>query len=84
MFKIEWKKRLFNTHYASTIEMAVTDWEKVKNAKPVDRLKPSVVMMDEVSGFADPDFWGVYNVIEPEKSIDQAIRKIQKKLKKDQ
>ena len=84
VFKIEWKKRLFNTHYASTIEMAVTDWEKVKNAKPADRLKPSVVMMDEVSGFADPDFWGVYNVIEPEKSIDQAIRKIQKKLKKDQ
>jgi len=82
VFKIEWKKRLFNTHYASTIEMAVTDWEKVKNAKPVDRLKPSVVMMDEVSGFADPDFWGIYNVIEPEKSIDQAIRKIQKKLKK--
>ena len=83
IFKIEWKKRLFNTHYASTIEMAVTDWEKVKNAKPVDRLKPSVVMMDEVSGFGDPDFWGVYNVIEPEKSIDQAIRKIQKKLKRD-
>jgi len=82
VFKIEWKKRLFNTHYASTIEMAVTDWEKVKNAKPVDRLKPSVVMMDEVSGFADPDFWGVYNVIEPEKSIDQAIKKIQKKLKR--
>ena len=82
VFKIEWKKRLFNTHYASTIEMAVTDWEKVKNAKPVDRLKPTVVMMDEVSGFADPDFWGLYNVIEPEKSIDQAIRKIQKKLKR--
>lgn len=84
-FKIEWKKRLFNTHYATTIEMAVTDWEKspVRNAKPVDRLKTNVVMMDEVSGFADPEFWGEYNVIEPEKSIDQAIRKIQKKLKRD-
>ncbi len=83
-FKIEWKKRLFNTHYASSIEMAVTDWEPAKNAKPTDRLKPSVVMMDEVSGFADPDFWGLSNVIEPEKSIDQAIRKIQKKLKKEE
>ena len=84
VFKIEWKKRLFNTHYASTIEMAVTDWQKtnVKNAKPVEKLKPYVVMMDEVSGFADPEFWGIYNVIEPEKSIEQAIRKIQKKLKK--
>jgi len=85
VFKIEWKKRLFNTHYATTIEMAVTDWEKstVKNAKPVERLKPYVVMIDEVSGFADPEFWGVYNVIEPEKSIEQAIRKIQKKLRKN-
>ncbi|HEY5510569.1 MAG TPA: carboxypeptidase-like regulatory domain-containing protein [Prolixibacteraceae bacterium] len=85
VFKIEWKRKLFNTHYSSSIEMAVTDWEKsqIKNAKPNERLKQNVVMMDEVSGFADPDFWGVYNVIEPEKSIDQAIRKIQRKLKKN-
>jgi hypothetical protein len=85
VFKIEWKRKLFNTHYSTSIEMAVTDWEKsqIKNAKPNERLKQNVVMMDEVSGFADPDFWGVYNVIEPEKSIDQAIRKIQRKLKKN-
>jgi hypothetical protein len=85
VFKIEWKKKLFNTHIFSSIEMAVTDWEKsqIKNAKPSERLKQNVVMMDEVSGFADPDFWGEYNVIEPEKSIDQAIRKIQRKIKKN-
>lgn len=85
VFKIEWKRRLFNTHYSSSIEMAVTDWEKsqIKNAKPAEKLKQNVVMMDEVTGFADPDFWGVYNVIEPEKSIDQAIRKIQRKIKKN-
>jgi hypothetical protein len=82
VFKIEWKKRLFNTNYSSTIEMAVTDWQKVteKNARPTDHLKQNVVMMEQVSGFADPDFWGVYNVIEPENSIDQAIRKIQRKI----
>ncbi len=82
VFKIEWKRKLFNTHYSSTIEMAVTDWMKTidKKAKPADHLKQNVVMMEQVSGFADPDFWGVYNVIEPEKPIDQAIRKIQKKL----
>lgn len=85
VFKIEWKRRLFNTHYATTIEMAVTDWEKspVKNARPIERLKTNVVMMDEVTGFADPDFWGVYNVIEPEKSIEQAIKKIQRKLRRN-
>ncbi len=85
VFKIEWKRKLFNTHYSSSIEMAVTDWDKspVKNAKPQEKLKSNVVMIDEVSGFADPEFWGEYNVIEPEKSIDQAIRKIQKKLRKN-
>jgi hypothetical protein len=85
VFKIEWKRKLFNTHYSSSIEMAVTDWEKsqIKNPKPTERLKQNVVMIDEVSGFADPDFWGEYNVIEPEKSIDQAIKKIQRKLKKN-
>jgi hypothetical protein len=32
-----------------------------------------------VQSLADPDFWGEYNIIEPEKSIETAIRKIQRK-----
>jgi hypothetical protein len=83
-FKVDWNKRLFNTVYESTIEMAVTDWEKNtdKPIKMADRMKQSVVLTDEISGFADRDFWGEYNVIEPEKPIESAIRKIQKKLEK--
>jgi hypothetical protein len=41
-------------------------------------------MADQNTGFNDPDFWGEYNVIEPEKSIESAIRKIQRKLVRDQ
>jgi len=83
-FKINWKKRLFNTIYESTIEMAVADWEKTsdKPVKLAERMKPTVVMIDEISGFADREFWGEYNVIEPEKPIESAIRKIQKKLER--
>lgn len=84
-FKIEWNKRLFNTIYESTIEMAVTDWEKT-NEKPVkfsERMKTNIVMTDEISGFADREFWGEYNVIEPEKPIESAIKKIQKRLEKE-
>ncbi len=84
-FKIEWEKRLFNTNYESTIEMAVTDWEQASE-KPVrvsERMKSDIVMTDEISGFADRSFWGEYNVIEPEKPIESAIRKIQKKLEKE-
>lgn len=83
-FKVDWNKRLFNTVYESTIEMAVTDWEKTtdKPVKMADRMKSSVVLIDEISGFADREFWGEYNVIEPEKPIENAIKKIQKRLEK--
>lgn len=84
-FKINWDKKLFNTIYHTTIEMAVTDWKKNvtnKLIKPKDRLRPSVIISDKASGFTDPEFWGEYNVIEPEKPIESAIKKIQKQLKK--
>lgn len=65
--------------------MAVTDWEvnvadkKIKNK---DKLKPSVIITDAISGFSDPDFWGEYNLIEPDKSIESAIDKIRKNIEK--
>ena len=83
--KINWKKKLFNTYYNSTIEMASTDWfEDVnkKGFKMKDRINPNVVIQDAVTGFYDPVFWGEYNIIEPDKSIENAINKIQKKNKK--
>lgn len=83
--RIIWKKKLFNTNYNSVIEMAVTDWgndsEKIP-ISPKERLRSSVIISDEASGFSDPQFWGEYNVIEPEKPIQSAIRKIQKQLEK--
>ncbi|MFM2293309.1 MAG: hypothetical protein RIS29_3122 [Bacteroidota bacterium] len=81
--KIVWKKKLFNTTYHSTVEMAVTDWGEHVEKRSIerkDRLRPSVIIQDEASGFSDPGFWGEFNVIEPEKPIESAIRKIQKQL----
>ncbi|MEX1383403.1 carboxypeptidase-like regulatory domain-containing protein [Lutibacter sp.] len=86
-FKIDYDKRLFNSVYNIVMEMAITDWEKITENTIIkfrDRLKPSVILSDEVQGFADPEFWGEYNVIEPEKPIENAIKKIQKQLKKIQ
>ncbi len=84
-FKIDWDKKLFNSVYSMTCEMAVTDWEK-NNAgstpKMKDRMKSSIILNDEAIGFADPDFWGEYNIIEPEKSIESAIKKIRRQLKR--
>ena len=84
-FKVKRKRKLFSRTYSLTSEMAVTDWkfnidnERLKNR---EKLKKSVVISDAASGFSDPEFWGAYNVIEPEKSIESAISKIKKQLKR--
>jgi hypothetical protein len=85
-FKINWDKKWFNTVYNTTIEMAVTDWEKSDSSqlpRSKDRMRPSVIMSDNTSGFKDPEFWGAYNVIEPDKPIESAIEKIRRKLKRN-
>lgn len=84
-FKVDWADKLFNSVYSMTAEMAVTDWEKNEGGelpKNKNRLKKSIILTDEAIGFSDPDFWGEYNIIEPEKSIESAIRKIQRQLRR--
>ncbi|SDM59072.1 carboxypeptidase-like regulatory domain-containing protein [Kriegella aquimaris] len=84
-FKINWDRRLFNSVYSMTCEMAVTDWEKNDSdgfPKSKQRIKSSIILADAATGFTDPDFWGEYNIIEPEKSIESAIKKIQRQLKR--
>jgi len=80
-FKLNWDKKIFNTVYNTTFEMAVTDWKKqdIKEKQSIQKLASNVIMSDKVLSLADPDFWGEYNIIEPEKSIESAIRKIQRK-----
>lgn len=84
--KVNWKKKLFHTFYYSTLEMAVTDREQSSDNKAIrfrDRLRSDVILSDAADGFSDPDFWGPYNVIEPDKPIEAAIRKIKKEVEKD-
>jgi hypothetical protein len=86
-FKVDWDRRLFNSVYSMTAEMAVTDWEKNTDGnfpKQKERIKSTIIMSDEAIGFSDPDFWGEYNIIEPEKSIESAIKKIQRQLKRSE
>lgn len=84
-FKVSKRRKLFNSVYSLTSEMAITDWEFNTTGKTLtlrEKLRPTVVIVDEASGFSDPDFWGAYNVIEPEKSIESAIEKIKKQLER--
>jgi hypothetical protein len=82
-FKVDWKKRLFNTYYTTMSEIAITDrtdQEVIKFANR-DKIKYSDVFAEEVEDFKDPKFWGDYNVIEPDQSIESAIRRLSRRLK---
>jgi len=84
-FKVNKKRQIFNKVYSLSSEMAVTDWEinsTNQRIKSKDKLRPSVIITDAISGFSDPDFWGKYNLIEPDKSIESAIEKIKKNIER--
>lgn len=82
-FKVNWKKKLFNTNYTTMSELAITDRtdEEVIKFSNKEKIKPSDFFTEEVTAFADPDFWGDYNVIEPDQSIEAAIKRLSRKLK---
>lgn len=76
--KIDWDKRLFNSKYTLMTEIAITD-RKTGLAEKInfkERFKKSDVLDDMIYTYFDPDYWGAYNVIEPDQSIESAIRKL--------
>lgn len=80
-FKLNWDKWIFNTSYNTTFELVNTNWENQYNQMQMNtqKLRPNVIMSDRIPNAVDVDFWGQYNIIEPEKSIESAIKKIQRK-----
>ena len=84
-FKVNWDKKIFNSTYSISSEMLITDWRSNSNLNYPEKnkiIKPSIILADSKTGFQDLDFWGKDNIIEPDNSIENAIRKIQRKLKR--
>jgi CarboxypepD_reg-like domain len=83
-FTCKWKRRLFKSSYAAMVEMAVTDIDTTDITKypSKETTKFSDIFSDKVESFTNPEFWGDYNIIKPDESIQSAIEKLGKKLKK--
>ncbi|SDR83069.1 carboxypeptidase-like regulatory domain-containing protein [Gramella sp. MAR_2010_147] len=82
-YVVNWKRKIFNSKYKINSEMVVTDWQAYAGndwKKTVDLINPNIVMVDDVAGFYDSEFWGSNNIIEPEKSIQNAIDKIKRRI----
>ncbi|MDR0937785.1 MAG: carboxypeptidase-like regulatory domain-containing protein [Mediterranea sp.] len=79
-FRCDWKRRLFATGYTVVTEMVVTDRAEATPGNTPDT-KPfgkRQVFYDKVSLYADPDFWGAYNIIEPTESLEHAAGKLRR------
>ena len=84
MFAVRWKKKLFRSRFTTMTEMAMTDIE-IRNITKYEfreTTKRSDIFAEQVSNFEDPDFWGEYNIIQPEESIQSAIERIGRKLRR--
>lgn len=77
-----WNKKLFKSKYNVRLEMAVTDmdFDNVMRYKLKEASKLNDVLADQVDYFADTDFWGGYNTILPEQSLESAIEKLNRKV----
>jgi len=85
IFKIKWDRRLFKSTINTMFEMAITDrdTENIEKFPYKISVKYSDFLADQVDVFDDKDFWGEYNYIKPDESIEIAIKKLNKKLKRN-
>ena len=82
LFNARRKRSLFSHNYSIVSEMAVTDRKaEVYKISNQDKVKFNDILSQHVNDFSDPSFWGSYNVIEPDQSIETAIRRILRQLK---
>jgi len=84
-FNCDWKKRMFKSKYSVMAELAVTDRyeENAKRFSFKETLDQNDVFADKVFAFTDENFWEDKNYIEPDKSIEEALVKYAKWLKRN-
>ena len=82
-FSAKYQKRWLKSKYSIVSELAITDFNNPAARKiPTDRrIKMKDIVADKVADFTDPDYWGNYNIIQPDASIESILNKIVRQLK---
>ena len=82
-FLAKWAKKWFKNTYTITSELAVTDIsDSERKIESENRIRPKDIISNKVKDFTDENFWGSYNIIEPDESIENVIARIIRQLKK--
>lgn len=83
-FRADWRRRIFETNYTIMSEMVITERsnENVSKITAKESFRPYAVLSDRVNEYFDENYWGAYNTIEPDESIQSAINKFNRRFKK--
>lgn len=85
-FFVNWRRKIFRTRYNLMFEMAIMDRsnENVESFARRETFRNSNILADMVPIYFTDNFWGDYNYIEPDVSIDEAINKLNKNADRNQ
>jgi len=79
--KVRKRRQWFGSKYKIALEMAVTDvvpGERLRISH-ADRVKSNTVLSEQAFEF-DPLYWGIYNTIQPEATLQESLRSIEHNL----
>ncbi|TVQ16637.1 MAG: carboxypeptidase-like regulatory domain-containing protein [Bacteroidetes bacterium] len=81
-FYANWRRKIFRTKYALMFEMAIMDRsnQELRTFTRRESFGSRSILADLVSEYFTDDFWGGYNIIEPEIDIEEAVKKLNQKL----
>ena len=80
-FGCDWKKHGFYTQYTVTSENLVTNRETATEKMPRRKSFSKYDLLDKkVGNFTDTEFWKDYNILEPSESLENAVKKLMKRV----
>jgi hypothetical protein len=81
-FFADWRRRIFRTRYNVMFEMAITErtTENAERFSARESFSRRNILSDMVPVYFEDDFWGEYNYIEPDESIESAIEKLNRRI----
>ncbi|MCK5170450.1 MAG: carboxypeptidase-like regulatory domain-containing protein [Bacteroidales bacterium] len=80
-FKVKYKRKLFSTDFKTVFEFAANniDTIDVKRFDRVETISSHNVFINETHQY-DHQFWGEYNYISPDETLEEALVRIKRKL----
>lgn len=84
-FRIKRRRQLFSKTFNTKTEMAITQTrtENVTRFKPALTTNIDDLFIDQIGG-TDESFWGEYNYIKPDESLEEALNRIDKLMKEEE